>query len=807
MKISMKWLGDLVELPANATADEVAKRLTMAGLEVEGIDRPGAALQGVVVAQILASEPHPNADKLSVTKIAMGAAEPLQVVCGAKNYKVGDKVPLATIGAKLPNGLEIKQAPLRGVDSFGMLCSSRELGLNDEHAGLLILDPSAVVGTPIAKQLGLDDVIFEVNVTPNRADALSHLGIARELATLFGAKLKKPSSQVTETSVEASTKVSIRVDDAGRCWRYAARVIEGLTVKPSPQWLQDRLRACGVRAINNLVDVTNYVLLEYGQPLHAFDLDTLAGAQIVVRTARASERLTTLDGKERELFAEDLLICDRDRAQVLAGVMGGASSEVTAGTKRVLLECATFQPATVRRSSKRHGLHTESSHRFERGTDVAAVPEVLDRAAALLAELGGGSVLKGRVDVYPKPLAPKVVRLRSAKVNELLGVDVPITEGHQILTSLGFVKRDVSADGRDATFEVPTARVDVTIEEDLIEEIARVRGFDAVPVALPRGLSRLDPEPTRLIIERKIRAALAGQGVDEVVNYSFVAPGDVAAFRAEAGAITVTNPLSVEQSVMRTTMFAGLVHNVIRAARHQAQGVRFYELGRSYRANPKAGQGRAPAAIETPEVVGAYWGLRDAHRSWTAKDAANDFYDVKAAVEAVLTALHVGPVTFEPCDDPAYHPRASAKVRRGELDLGSFGELHPKARKQLDAPAGVFLFRLLVDGLTQAATLVPRAAALSRFPSVFRDLAVVVPADMASEAVRHVILEVGQPLVDQAEVFDVYQGPQVGEGRKNLAYALRYRASDRTLTDTEVSEAHAKIVAEVTKRLGGSLRA
>lgn len=803
MKISLKWLADAVELPASA--DEVARRLTMAGLEVEGIERQAAALNGVVVAQILSSEPHPNADKLSVTRVSMGDREPLQVVCGAKNYKIGDKVTLATVGTTLPNGTQIKAAVLRGVDSFGMLCSARELGLHDENGGLLILDPEAAVGTPIAKYLGLDDVVLELNVTPNRADALSHRGVAREVATLLGTPFKKPNIQLQESALEASSKVTIRVDDATRCVRYAARVIEGLKVKPSPRWVQDRLRACGVRAINNLVDVTNYVLLEYGQPLHAFDLDALAGAQIIVRTARPEERLTTLDGKVRELSTDDLLICDRDRAQVLAGVMGGASSEVTANTTRVLLECATFQPATVRRSAKRHGLHTESSHRFERGTDVSVVPEVLDRAAALLAELGEGTVLKGRVDVYPTAVAPKRVTLRTRQVNALLGVDVPAAECHRIVTAIGCTK--VSGDETEALFEVPLARVDLSIEQDLIEEIARVRGYESVPAALPPGVSALVKEPARVIVERTMRAALAGQGLDEVINYSFVSPADLDAFGAGLGAIVVSNPLSVEQSVMRTTLFAGLVHNVIRAARHQAHGVRFYELGRSYHTNPQGGLNHAPAATETPQVAGALWGLRDGARRWTAKDAIIDFYDLKAVVQSVLAALHIDRVNYEPLENAWYHPRASATVRRNDLVLGTLGELHPRALKTLGAPSGLFLFQLNVEALREVASLLPQATPLTRFPSVFRDLALVVPVEMASDAVRDVILEVGRPLVATVEVFDVYAGPQVGEGRKNLAYALRYEAADRTLTDAEVAQAHQKIVAEVTLRLGGSLRA
>jgi len=802
MKISLNWLKDYVKLPS---ADEVARRLTMAGLEVEAIDRPGAGLSGVVVAQILASDKHPNADKLSVTKVAMGGAEPLQVVCGAKNYKVGDKVPLATVGTTLPNGVSIKQAALRGVDSHGMLCSAKELGLSEDASGLLILDPKLEPGTPIAKALGLDDVTMELNVTPNRADALSMLGVVRELATLTGERMCRPEADFTESPTPAASKIQIRIEDATRCWRYAARVIEGVKVQPSPQWMQDRLKACGVRAINNLVDVTNYVMLEYGQPLHAFDLDHIGGAQIVVRTARAGETLKTLDDKVRALTAEDLLICDAKDPLVLAGVMGGASSEVTDQTTRVLLECATFQPTTVRRSSKRHALKTESSHRFERGTDVDIVPEVLNRAAALIAELAGGSVLSGIVDAYPEVKQPRQVTLRAQKLADVLGVPVPMAECVRILSSLGF--QQLSGDDAATTWRIPMGRVDVSIEEDLIEEVARIRGYESIPMSLPRGLSELEPERPEAIVERRIRAALAGEGLDEVVNYSFVSPPELAAFQALEGAIALSNPLSTEQSVMRTTLYAGLVPNVVRSARHQATGVRFYEWARTYRPKPGGGKNHVPVADERLEVAGVLWGVRDGAKNWTSKDAPVDFYDARAAVEAVTSALHIDGVTFEPIESPWYHPRAAAAVKKGKAILGTLGELHPRAQKKLDAPAGIFLFQLDVQALLEAAQLVPRAKSLSRFPAVLRDLAVVVPQAMASELVRAVILEVGQPLVEDAHVFDVYAGPQVGEGKKNLAYALKYRSPERTLNDTEVSEAHAKIVAEVTKRLGGLLRA
>lgn len=802
MKISYNWLAQYVDLPP---ADELARRLTMAGLEVEGIERPGEALKGVVVAQILESNKHPNADKLSVTKIDSGTGTPLQVVCGAKNYKVGDKVPLATVGTKLPDGTEIKASALRGVDSFGMLCSSRELALSEESSGLLILDAQAKVGQPIAQALGLDDTVLELNVTPNRPDALSHLGVAREVATLLGRPLKLPAVTLNESGASASEKIAVRIEDDVRCPRYAARVIEGVKVGPSPAWMQQRLKSCGVRAINNLVDITNYVMLETGQPLHAFDLDQVAGGQIIVRLPKSGEKLVTLDGKERALHAEDLLVCDRDQAQVLAGVMGGAKSEVTPGTTRVLLECAHFQPATVRRASKRHALHTESSHRFERGTDVTNIPWVIDRAAALIAELGGGTVLKGRVDVQPKVTAPTLVTLRATRVAAVLGSPVSVEESHRILQTLGFKVTEAVAG--QTTYEVPGARVDVTCEEDLIEEIARIRGYDAIAPALPKGAGVLKPWSTAYSVERRVRSAMSGAGMNEVVNYSFVSPEELKAFNAEQGAIALSNPLSVEMSVMRTTLLAGLVGNVNRSVRHQATGVRFYELGRTYRPNPQGGKQRAPVAIEEWQLAGALWGIRDGVKSWTGKDAANDFYDAKGVVTALLESLGIEHARYEPLENDWYHPRAAATVRLGERVLGTLGELHPKPAKKLDAPAGVFLFQLNMEALIAEAVLVPKAAPLSKFPSVLRDVAFKVDATLPNAEVRKLILEVGAPLLTEATIFDVYTGNQIEAGRKNVAYALTYQAADRTLTDAEVSAAHQRIVAEVTQRLGGTLRA
>jgi phenylalanyl-tRNA synthetase beta chain len=805
MRISLNWLSEFVDLP---TAEEVARRLTAVGLEVEAIERTGQGLEGVVAARIVAAEKHPDAEKLSVTRVDAGQGEALQVVCGAKNWKVGDLVPLATVGATLPGGLRIERAKLRGVESHGMLCSAKELGLAEDASGLLVLDGDVAPGTPIARALALEDVLLEVNVTPNRPDCLSHIGIAREIAALLGTTARRPGPSLAEGGAPARDAVKVRIESPERCARYAARVVEGVKIGPSPAWLARRLEACGIRSISNVVDATNLVLLELGHPLHAFDLDKVAGREIVVRTARPGEKLVTLDGKERALDPEDLLIADRDRGSALAGVMGGGDSEISAGTSRVLLESAWFQPGGVRRSSRRHGLKTEASHRFERGADPGMVIPALDRCAAVIAELAGGTVRPGIVDAHPREVRAPEVRLRWHRPAEILGMDVTAGETRRILAALGFTERDADAEG--ATFTVPSWRADVSIEEDLVEEIVRTKGYDAIPETLPANAVQTPADPVEAQVVGRVRAALEGAGFSEAVNFSFVAARELEPFEqhvvigdgnGRALGVALKNPISAELSVMRTSLVPSLLKNAVHNLRQRVEDVRLYEIASVYHTHPDP---RDRPSAESVEVAGVILGRRHPVGWATGGDRA-DFYDAKAAVAAVLEALGIE-ASFRARAEGWLHPRTSAMIlaKDGDDILGEVGELHPRVSMAFELPRGVLAFRLSLEALQRRMRLVPQYRPIPRLPAVLRDVAVVVDDAATAASVEALVRE--EPLVEAVTLFDVYRGAPLPAGKKNLAFAIAYRAADRTLTDAEADAAHARIVQRLRERLGAELR-
>jgi len=800
MKVSLKWLSDYVPLPEGLKPEVLAERLTLAGLEVEGLKHVGEGLENVEVAQVEFVEKHPHADKLSLTRVRCKGGELLQVVCGARNFKCGDKVPLARVGAQLPNGMHISRATVRGIESFGMLCSAKELGFSEDAEGLLLLDAALVVGEPLAKALELDDVVLELNVTPDRADALSHLGVARDIAALLSLPLRFPEAP-HEKKVSASHPSGFEIDIRAkeRCFRYAACMVEGLTVAPSPLWMQRRLEACGIRSINNLVDVTNYILLEYGHPLHAFDADKLLAKRMGVRLAHEGEVLTTLDEKRRVLCCEDLLICDGERPLALAGVMGGQDSEVTQETKRVLLECAVFSPAHIRRTAKRHGLQTESSYRFERGVDISQVHTALKRAAKLLAQLGGGEVAGDIFEAYPEKKPLRVLPWRASTFFEVAGHEVEEVEAERILSALGFKKQS------EGNHEVPASRNDVLYEEDLVAEVARIVGYAQIPSAPPRML-RPAQLPEAFFWERQIRQLLCGMGLSEVVNYSFADPSHVKLLGQQETPVVLQNPMSAEMSVLRTSLFPGLLQNIGRAKRHQAESAALFEVGRSYFPRAVGAKNNMPPALERHELAGALWGLRTGKRTWTAAAESHDFFDAKGIVESLLEALKVEGVRFEVLEVACFHPRASASVWAGDIPLGSLGEIHPRVAKHMGVPSNVFLFQLELEKLMRCASKQPRKCAFGEHPSLLRDLAVLLPRACSYQTVLELIYKTGAPLLEEVQLFDVYFGKPIPETQKSFAFALRYCSPNRTLTDAEVNQVHEKIVEEISVVLGGQLR-
>ena len=800
MRISFNWLRELVD--TDLTVLQVSDRLTMAGLEVEGLEYLGEGISGVVVGRIVSINPHPNADKLTLCEVDNGK-EILPIVCGAKNMKAGDKVPLAMAGAKLPGGLKIEKTKLRGVMSFGMLCSEKELGLAKESSGLMILPEDASVGEDIVKAVGLEDWAMEINVTPNRPDCLCTIGIAREAAALARTALRQPKLRLTEHGAKIAGRMKVTVEDQELCPRYAGRLITGITVGPSPAWMRRRLRAVGVRSINNVVDATNYVMMEMGQPLHAFDYQFLAGQEIIVRPAEEGEVFTTLDGIERTLSAGMLLICDADRPVALAGVMGGQNSEVSDGTTEIFLESAYFNPPCVRKTSRKLGLHTEASHRFERGADPEAVIKALDRAASMIAELAGGEIATERIDEYPNPLKMPVVTLRVAKVNDVLGAALEKNEIADIMKRLHIKIHEETA--ASILLQAPAFRPDLTREIDFVEEAARVYGYGKIRSSMPaRAVAAREPD-VALIASRRAREAMHDCGFYEVVNYSFMNPGDFDRlglpeddFRRKT--VALRNPLSAEQSVMRTTLLPSLLSNLSLNLSRGVRDMKIFELSRVF-INAGAGLPNEPL-----KIGGLAYGVRSAS-PWDAGVRETDFYDLKGAVEQLLDAMRVQNVVFASEEGtPFLHPGKAARLLIGGSPAGYIGQVHPDTAGRWDIPANVYVFEIDFQSIIEAAQELPSYRPLPKYPAVERDIAVIVPTDVTSFSVQKTIESLKLAFIEDVRLFDYYEGAPIPDGKKSLAYTVTYRSFEKTLTDEEVNLLHKKIMDALKDRLGAEIR-
>ena len=799
MKISFNWLRELCDLKPGVTADSVAEKLSLAGLEVEAIERRGRDLTGVVVAEVLGKRPHPSADTLSIVRLAAGGAEE-EVVCGAPNVPApGGKVAWAQPGATLPGGKTLDRREIRGVMSPGMICSEIEMGIGEEGDGILILSPATPVGADLARHVGLLDEILEVNVTPNRPDALSHAGIAREVAALFETTWRLPPvDNVAQIALPQGRGVDVEIRDPAACPRYAARVITGLKVGPSPLAMRVRLAACGVRAISNLVDVTNYVMLETGHPLHAFDLDRLRGGIVQARRANRGEKLQTLDGVERPLQEGDVVIADGQGAIALAGVMGGAESEVSATTTAVLLEAATFDPRAVRRTAKRLGLHSEASHRFERGVDAEGVPHASRRAAAMLARLGGGALAGEGIDRYPQQQHPRRVTLSASGLTRLAGFEIPLAQAAERLAAIGIASAPDGADKIAAT--VPTFRPDVTIEEDLVEEVMRLVGYDRAPARLPRASGAPAPSPEALA--DRARDALAAIGLAEIVSWGFVPrPWLTALGGPLADGIALKNPISADYEVMRTSLLPGLCDAARRNLARSVTDVALFEVGPIVRraADPKE------APIETPAAAAILVGHR---AGWLKPDEPVDFFDAKLIARELLRVLGVEAPAFVPAGQTAtgsgtataaalFHPGVSAEIRIGSAAghlIGRVGEIHPRLRRKLGLDATAFYLEVALDAIAGERRPV-RSVAPPRFPASSRDLSFWIDASVTADAQRALLASAAEPLLRDLAVLEDYRDPRYAPpGKKGMLWTLVYRADDRTLTDVEVDAAHAKIV-------------
>lgn len=801
MIVTYNWLKEFVDFDLGP--QELADLLTMLGLEVEGVRHVGVGLDDVVVAVVEEKSQHPNADKLSLCKVNNGR-ETLAIVCGAQNFKAGDKVALAQIGAVLPGDFKIKRSKIRGEESCGMLCSEKELGLAAESEGIIVLPADFSLGVPVFDALGLKDTIFEIGLTPNRADCLSVVGIAREIAAKLGVTVKYSRPAVKESGIPVNECAQVIVEDPDLCPRYTARYISGCSVKPSPAWLVRRLEAVGMRSINNVVDVTNYVLMEYGHPLHAFDADLLAGGMIVVRRAAEGERFMTLDGQERVLTGADLTIRDGEKGVALAGIMGGENSEIRQETSNILLESAYFNPSAIRRTSKRLGLHTESSHRFERGADVDILVTALDRAASLIAEMGGGEIAAGTIDVYPHPLTRRAVRFRADHCNRLLGIQLSADEMASIFGRLEFTVTVIEPGLFDVG--IPSFRVDIEREIDLIEEVARLSGYNTIPVTMPKARVFSDRPTRHQRLEKQLRNLMVGQGFSEVITFSFMTPTVLdklllAEDDPRRSVVRLRNPLVEEQSVMRTSLLPGLLETAARNMNYRMLTLRLFELRRVYL--PVEGQ---ELPREPLHLAGIMTGARY-REGWNQERQQVDFYDVKGVVEHILEEFAAGPVSFV-LDrlDSYFHPGKSCSVLRGSELLGSFGEIHPDVQDNFGIDQPMYYLELDFEKLALASTDSVAILPPSRFPDTFRDIAMLVTDETPAAAILDCIGGLKICEVECAEIFDLYRGVHVPEGFKSIAVRVRYRSQEKTLTDDEVTPLHQRIVDMLVKKLEVTIR-
>lgn len=801
MRVSLNWLKEYVDV--DIPIEKLAERLTMVGLEVESIEPYSVNLDRILVGLITDIIPHPNAEKLSLCEVAAGE-EAYRIVCGAENISVGDKVPLALEGA-LISGKIVSENLIRGEVSQGILCSAAELGLGQDSSGIMILPGNLQPGMLLAQAMDLEDRILEISLTPNRGDCLSILGIAREVGAVLNKKVRYPEIRLAEEIEDIGGAVSVKIEAPDSCYRYSARVVKNVEIGESPFWLRVRLMALGIRPINNVVDITNYVLMEYGQPLHAFDLENIAGNQIIVRKASEGSTFETLDGIRRTLSQGMLMISDQEKDVALAGVMGGVNSEIGPDTTSVLIESAYFDPVSVRRTSRRLNLSTESSYRFERGVDVEAVVTALDRAAALMADLAQGSVLKGRIDIYPTQRERKPVILNSDRVNMLLGTSLGEAEMRRLLESIGIEVREIDRD----TFSLlsPSFRHDLARDIDFVEEIARLNSYDRIPVKVPASSLVMSKRKKDRTVGDVCRSVLIGLGFYEIISYSFMnekaidllnVPNDDRRRRF----VRLLNPLTEEQSVLRTSLIPNLLSTVAGNQRQGNPNLSLFELGKVFFARNKD-----ELPNEETHLAGLFTGLRYPEGPHFREEKV-DVFDAKGAAQAVLQKMGMRDYALDNMvkDAPYLHAGAAARIVVDKTPLGFIGQVDPCVLDGFDVKDAVYVFELFFDELLSKYSGQKCFKPLPKYPAILRDIAFVVPETVPAGEVLDAIKDKGGNLLERAFVFDVYRGKQIEKGYKSLAIRLVYRSPEKTLEDEEINVIHTEVVSHLISRLKGRLR-
>jgi phenylalanyl-tRNA synthetase beta chain len=810
MRISLDWLKKYVSI--KIPVEDLARRLTMAGLEVESVENPLTKYDGFVVGQVVEVKRHPNADKLTVCTVSDGK-QMLEIVCGAPNVAPGQKVPVALVGAIIPQNqhdpegkpFALDGVKIRGVESNGMICSEYELGLGDDAEGILVLDQQAVAGTPLAEHLGPVQTVLEIALTPNRPDCMSHLGVAREVAVLLGTKLKRPLVRVVESRDRADHHASVQIKDVDDCPRYTARVIRGVKIADSPQWMQDALKSVGLRPVNNIVDVTNYVLMELGHPLHAFDYDKLDGKRIIVRRAKDGDSFTTLDGKQRNLRSDTLMICDSREPVAVAGVMGGANTEISETTVNILLESAYFDPKSIRRTSKYLGLSTDASQRFERGADPNATRYAVDRAAQLIQEVCGGEILKGAIDVYPRKVLPRVVGLRAEKANELLGTDLQEKEIIRILDSLEVTLKATrkTKNRKRLLFSIPTFRSDLEREIDLVEEVARVHGYEKIETKMGTIL-KFPSKPMPVDHSDTMRGFLVGEGYLEIVTNSLQRKS-IAALGGTA-AVEILNPISEDMAALRTSLVPGALDVIRHNINHAAKDLRLFEIGNVFRKGSASEKGPYfDAYVEEERILIVHTGLANAP-GWDRADRLADFFDLKGSAERLLSKISLDKFRFIYYSTTNTLTEFSVDIEFNGSYVGFLGKLKPDISMSFGVDQEVYVAELFVKPLTESFEGKPTFQSLPKYPPVLRDLAFVVDDSTTAAELLESVRSSGGDLLKKIRLFDVYTGDQIERGKKSYAFSLEFLSPDRTLTEDEVEKATQQVIRYVGEKLGARLR-